>query len=249
MWQPLSRGCTHAGPSTTPEPKTSRTSYVSITCRRASSSECWSIFRQPGRSTTASTVMRYQQHRLYTQAGISPYPPFSVNSCFWQHIGINSSFETPHTSQSSSSLFKPIIRVIIWSILHDPPPCKSMLFSSALTDKDGTEDMNWKLSYILWMTGYFVTWGFKPLQSFFYVACSWSHIAKYNQCTEIWDVGNPGDMIAGPCQHTWKWDNRTSHLVQHNINNIMAQGQHREETNRNGWWHLFLSPGKTEANS
>lgn len=60
-WQPLSRGCTPAGPSTTPEPKTSRTSFVSIICRRASSSECWSIFRQPGRSITVSILMRYDK--------------------------------------------------------------------------------------------------------------------------------------------------------------------------------------------
>lgn len=77
MWQPLSRGCTRAGPSTTPEPKTSRTSYVSIICHRASSSECWSIFRQLGRSTTASTAMRYKMrthlHILYTKACINPF--------------------------------------------------------------------------------------------------------------------------------------------------------------------------------
>lgn len=57
-WQPLSRGCTRAGPSITPEPKTLRTSYASIIYRKASNSECWSIFRRRGRSTTVLIVMR-----------------------------------------------------------------------------------------------------------------------------------------------------------------------------------------------
>lgn len=62
MWQPLSRGCIHAGPSTTPEPKTSRTSYVSIICHRVWSSECWSISRRSGPSIMASIQMRYGTH-------------------------------------------------------------------------------------------------------------------------------------------------------------------------------------------
>ena len=67
-WRPSSRGCTRAGLSITPEPKTSRTLYASIICRRASSSECWSIFRQRGRSTTASTVMRYNKKKKIAQS-------------------------------------------------------------------------------------------------------------------------------------------------------------------------------------
>lgn len=59
MWQPLSRGCTPAGLSTTPGPKTSRISYVSIIFHKASSSECSSTFRQLGRSTMELTAMRY----------------------------------------------------------------------------------------------------------------------------------------------------------------------------------------------
>lgn len=68
--QPSFSGCTLAGPSITPEPKTSKTSYVSIVCRRSSSSVCWNISRPPGRSTTALIPMRYCRNGIQFEPSI-----------------------------------------------------------------------------------------------------------------------------------------------------------------------------------
>lgn len=91
-WQPSSSGCTRAGPSTTPEPKTSRISSVSIICLKASSSECSSTSRRPGRSTTASTVTRYTIP-TNTSSWCQHLPFFTVNLYIWhlvtQHVWIN----------------------------------------------------------------------------------------------------------------------------------------------------------------
>lgn len=181
-WQPLSRGCIHAGPSTTPEPKTSRTSYVSIICHRASSSECWNIFRRPGRSTTASTVTRYRR-RTHTSAALNS--SLSLNLCLWhpraQHVGINTSFERSHTSHRSH-----IVRIRahhksgnVINITHHPQ-CESVT-----EDNKENEDV----------ISYFLTWSFVNDRMFCDLE-NWGFKLFYFMYNHGHKCRNLGEMIA-----------------------------------------------------
>lgn len=59
-WQPSSRECTRAARFTTPAPRTWRTSSESIGCPKLWSSACWSVSKLCGRSTTGSTLVRWE---------------------------------------------------------------------------------------------------------------------------------------------------------------------------------------------